>query len=547
MGFAVHPASAQSSPPKLLVVISIDQFGSDLFNEYRGRFKHGLKRLHSGIVYSNAYYAHGVTETCAGHAVILSGRHPNATGIIANNWYDYGLAKDRYCTDDEKNVAAIASRPLGVGPGLFQVSTLGDWLKAEQPKARVFAVAGKDRSAIMMAGHNTDGAYWFDGKKSFDTWGADKVQATDRLKVLATINTDLAKRLAKSVPTWTYKNKMCRSAEQSITLSNGQDMHAHLPPDPPAPIPGRPASATAPIPPWFYDQTTLDAAYSIAQTQKLGKGDTVDILAISLSGTDMVGHAYGTQGPEMCDHLSRLDEDLGKFLDRMGKLKLSVVYVVTADHGGADFVERLAMRGYPTARRVDATEMMVGLNKAVQADLQIDWEPLKAAFFDPSRLSIVDSKGGFISDQALRARVEQTTINHLRKRSDVVDVWTGADLNTHKITPLLLPDAYSLKDRLALSYSDGRTGDIIVAFDPLMSLIPPLPGLILTGHASPYDYNRRVPILIWQDGLKAEERTLPVEVVDLAPTLSRLINVTPKADVDGRCLEVAQLGLRCGQ
>ena len=367
----------KESSPKLLIVISIDQFGSNLFNQYRRQFKHGLKQLSSGIVYPNAYHAHGITETCAGHAVILSGHHPKNTGIVANNWYDERQGKDRYCTDDGVHMAAIEDRPAGIGPGLLEVSTLGDWLKAAKVGSRVYSVAGKDRSAIMLGGQNPDGAFWFDGKQSFDTWGDTKEAAQVRLLPLKDFNKTLGTKLKKGPPVWTYSDKTCRNLEQEIELSHGKVLHSRLPPDAHAPFPGRPANAAPPPPPWFIDKATLNAAYSLIKSQNLGYGQSVDILAVGLSGTDKVGHAYGTEGPEMCDHLARIDKYLGRFLDRIKKLKIPVIIAVTADHGGGDIVERLKQRGYPRAHRRNPKEILASFNGAVRSQVEIDWDPLQ--------------------------------------------------------------------------------------------------------------------------------------------------------------------------
>ena len=236
--FSATPAAAEEKPgaPKRGDLMSIDQFSADLFSASRGEFQDGLARLAQGIVYSNGFHAQGVTETCAGHAVIASGRHPVATGIIANQWYDQRAGVDRYCTDDGIHVAARASRKLGTGPGMLEVSTLGDWLKAAAPANRVFSVAGKDRSAIMMGGRHPDGAFWFDGKQGFDTWGTDAEDAQRRLVPLADLNAGLAPRLA-APPVWTYQRESCRMREAVILLQGGKSLHAHLPPDPPAAIP----------------------------------------------------------------------------------------------------------------------------------------------------------------------------------------------------------------------------------------------------------------------------------------------------------------------
>jgi predicted AlkP superfamily pyrophosphatase or phosphodiesterase len=536
---------ANTARPKLIILISIDQFSADLFNGFRTEFREGLKQLSQGIVYANAFHAHGVTETCAGHAVIASGRHPSATGIIANQWFDQKLSVDRYCTDDGVHVAATAKRKAGVGPSLLEVSTLGDWLKAASPSNRVFSVAGKDRSAIMMGGHQPNGAFWFDGKQGFDTWGATAEEARHRLTPLAALNAQLARRLAASTQ-WTYVRGNCRVREARIPLADDKMFHAHLPPDPPATIAGQPAAAGSPLPPWLYDSVTVDAALSLIETERLGRSSSTDLLAIGLSATDMVGHAYGSQGPEMCDQMTRLDAELGRLLKRVEVLRIPVVIAVTADHGGGDIPERLAMRGYAEAGRIDPVALLAQLNAAARNAAGIDWNPLRPAFFDPTQLVVVDREGRTLADAALKRRIADAAATRALETSGVVGAWTGEALQARRVDPATSPDLLSVDDRMALSYFAGRSGDILLATDPLKTAAPALPGLFMMGHSGPSDFNRRVPILFWWPGAMPQERALPVEVVDLAPTLAAMIEVSP-GSVDGQCIEIAELATNCGR
>jgi len=540
LGIAAPAASATADPrpPGLVVVIVIDQFSGDLFSQYRSRYHEGLKRLSSGIVYPNAYHAHGITETCAGHSVVLSGRYPSGTGIVSNEWYDGKVGAARYCTGDGVNTDVGGTRPGGVGPGLLEVSTLGDWLHAVRPYARVYTVAGKDRAAIMLGGHTPDGAFWFDGRNSFDTWAPTVQQAQERIRMLAHANAELARKLANGPPVWRYYDKTCRAFEHDVPLSSGRVLHPRLPPPPPDPIPGQTGKSGPHPPPWFYDEVTLDAAYDLIVGGKLGQRAGTDLLGIGLSGTDMVGHAYGTQGPEMCDHMARLDAMLGGFLDRAVAISSNTLFVVTADHGGMDFPERQAMRGYPAVHRLDSRKFLDDLNRTVQHDTGIDWQPLRMAFIDPSRLWLVGADGKTLNDESLRARILDSALQVLRRTQGVVQAWPATVLAEHRHDSAVMPDLMSLQERMALSMYGDRSGDLLIAFDPQVTVFPALPGLILEGHSAPYDFDRRVPLLFWGRGVSAEERAYPVRVVDLAPTLARLIGIEPAADTDGRCLNI---------
>ncbi|NIJ35922.1 putative AlkP superfamily pyrophosphatase or phosphodiesterase [Sphingopyxis panaciterrae] len=537
---AASAAHADDAPPspRLILLISVDQFSADLFNSFRAEFHGGLRTLSQGVVYSNAFHVHGVTETCAGHAVIASGRHPNATGIIANQWYDQSASVDRYCTDDGTHVAARATRRLGVGPGMLEVSTLGDWLKAASPANRVFSVAGKDRSAIMMGGHRPDGAYWFDGKQGFDSWGASVAEAKNRLAPLATLNTALEKRLAGKPPVWTYANEGCRVREAQFPLGGGRVFRAQLPPGTPASIPGQPAASGPALPPYYYDDVTVDAAIDLIDGQRLGRASGTDLLAVGLSATDMVGHAYGTQGPEMCDQMARVDAQIARLLKRVEALGIPFVVALTADHGGADIPERLAARGYADAGRIDTRAMLADLNAAVRSAAGIDWDALRPAFFDPTQLVIIGTDGRALADKALKKRIADAAAARARTLPGIAAAWTASELAARKVPAGVSPDLLPVADRMALSVFAGRSGDVLLAADPLKVPAPPLPGLFMMGHSGPSDFNRRVPMLFWWPGAPHQERALPVAVVDLAPTLAALARVAPAAATDGHCLDL---------
>jgi len=159
---AAHAAPPPAAP-KLVVAISVDQFSLDLFQRYRPTFSGGLKRLSAGVVYAG-YQSHAATETCPGHSTLLTGMHPSHTGIVANSWYDRTRASTVYCV----SVDGVAD-PEAKGSAKLKVDTLGDWLKRARPGGRSIAVSGKDRAAIMMAGHHPDAVYWWSDKLGFVT------------------------------------------------------------------------------------------------------------------------------------------------------------------------------------------------------------------------------------------------------------------------------------------------------------------------------------------------------------------------------------------
>ena len=155
--FAATPlrAEAPETPPKLIVAISVDQFSSDLFAQYRQHFTGGLARLARGVVFPAGYQGHAATETCPGHSTILTGSRPARTGIVANNWFDLGVGREDksiYCSEDER-IEGSSSQSYTVSPWHLRVPALGDHMIRANPQSRSVAVAGKDRAAIMMGGH----------------------------------------------------------------------------------------------------------------------------------------------------------------------------------------------------------------------------------------------------------------------------------------------------------------------------------------------------------------------------------------------------------
>ena len=156
---APSPSPAANAPrPRLIVVISVDQFAASVYGRYRNDYSAGLRRLSSGIAFPVSYQSHAATETCPGHSTLLTGDHPSHTGIVGNTWLDRSAGKSLYC------VSIATGDPSARGPQNLRVTTLGDWLKQAHPNARIVSISGKDRAAIMMAGHHPDlVAWWMDG------------------------------------------------------------------------------------------------------------------------------------------------------------------------------------------------------------------------------------------------------------------------------------------------------------------------------------------------------------------------------------------------
>ncbi len=525
-------AAAQDNrgKPDLVVLLAIDQFGSLLFDKWRPTFQRGLKRIaDGGVVYANAYQSHGITETCAGHSTLLTGKHPSGTGIVANEWYNPATGKQVYCVEDAAYSVALNPKHRKVGPALLATSTFGDWLKEQSPQSRVVVVSGKDRSAITMGGHKADGVFWYVDGFGFTTFVAAAEDPEAKLQPLAKLNARIAAE-AGHAPPWTYANEACRALEGEITLGK-LTWKTKLPPERPSED-GKPSAKVRPL--HIMDPLTLEAARELVAYHKLGKRGQTDLLAVSLSATDYIGHGYGTQGPEMCDQMYRLDAQVGEFLGFLDGYGARVMLVLTGDHGGSDFVERLAQQGDASARRISAAKLLADANAQVKARLGLAADPLVSP--DAVQYYAVDADGhGLAGPQ--RAAVIKAAIDFFNAHPDIERAFALDDLLAHKVTASA-PSDYSLEDRFAQSVMAGRSGDVIVALKSGVSAARALPTRFMMGHAGPYHHDTAVPIVFWWAGAKPATRILPVDTTSIAPTLAALAGIKAPAGLDGGCIDI---------
>lgn len=521
---AAAPAAERASP-SLIVTVVVDQLSANLFNQYRSQFTGGLKTLaDQGMVSINGYQTHGVTVTCAGHSTVLTGAHPARSGIPANDWIDTTTGQETYCLAAPQNTLAHGKNTDNgpVGPEQLSASTLGDWLKAVSPESRVYGVSGKDRGAINLAGHKGDGAFWLTDNFGFTTYVEPGQSAQARLAPMAALNARMIDRFTRQAPSWTYSNAACRRLEGQWTIA-GQTFDSKVPP-------ANFRLDNSPI----LDELTIEGAIELMDSQQLGRRGVTDMLGVSLSATDRIGHSYGTQGPEMCEQMLRLDTALGAFLDKLSTVPGGAIVVLTADHGGSDFPERSAVEGYPHAGRVDRA-LQPRVNAALKARFGLDADP------------VVSSAGGFVIvdkdrkslPEPLRSQVLAAASELLNAEPQVALAVSRDELLAEPVPNSINPEDLSVRERLRLSAVAGRSPDILRAWQPGLTGQGRVGGAI-SSHGSPWDYDRRVPIVFWWPGAQGQERFLPMRTIDIAPTLANLIGVTPDAPIDGRCMDLPQ-------
>ena len=509
--------------PKLLVVISVDQFSADLWDEYRPHFTGGLARIGSGAAFRNGYQSHAATETCPGHSTILTGSHPSRTGIIANNWTDQSIArtdKSVYCAEDETSPGTNSSA-YRVSPVHLLVPTLGELMKARWPASRNVTVAGKDRAAVMMTGRNVDQRWYWTGKKfETDLAGASVPQVVP--KVNAAVAAAIAQPSAPLDPP-----PVCQAKARVIPIEGG----------------GKPVGAgrfaraagddaafrASPE----FDGGTLALAAGLVDEMRLGRGPAPDVLAISLSATDYVGHTYGTEGQEMCLQLLQLDREIGDFLSVLDARGIDYAVALTADHGGKDIPERERLAGAAGAVRADVGLRASTVGPRLVAQLGLTGPGLFG-----------DLGGDMYLDRSLspanRKRLLTAAVAAYRSHPQVEAVFTAAELSATPL-PTGSPDKWTPKQRARASFYQPRSGDFVVLLKKDVTPIPDTTRYVAT-HGSTWDYDRRVPMLFWRRGMIAAPSDSVVETTDILPTLAAwlALPLDPQS-IDGRCLaSVAQ-------
>jgi predicted AlkP superfamily pyrophosphatase or phosphodiesterase len=536
---AASPAESPTPPkPTLIVTLVIDQFAAALFERYRPGFTGGMARLAGGIAFPDGYQSHAATETCPGHSTILTGMHPSETGIVANTWFDVKTGSSIYCV-----AVRDTADPAARGPQNLRVDTLGDWLKAQSPASQVVSISGKDRAAIMLGGHHADAVYWWTDGVGFAT-SSYAGPADDAVTAPAKVFDNALFQRWRSAPPALWPMTLrpaCRALVKAhkfgdITVSGA------VPPDQAQGVESGDAFLarndfqdqlrTSPI----FDPLALDFAVELIGQRHLGQGPAPDLLAISLSSTDYIGHRYGNGGAEMCVQMAALDQAIGAFLAKLDALGVPYVVALSADHGAIDAAERAAEHGI-AAKRIDGAVLVAGLNAHLRKTLGVGYDPIVGD--DPQQLSINIPP----SDPAFRAKLQAEAIDWLKQQPQVSHVFTAQEVAAAAPKPGTSPDKLSLPERFHESYDSERSGDIIVALSEYATVgRPRAVGDTVAGHGSPWDYDRRVPILFWWKGVAAQNHPEPIETVDIAPTLAAVAGIaTPK--VDGRCL--AAVAGRC--
>jgi predicted AlkP superfamily pyrophosphatase or phosphodiesterase len=512
------PAAAPAPKPRLILAISIDQFSADLFAQYRQHFTGGFTKLLTGAVFPQGFQSHAATETCPGHSTLLTGVHPARTGIIANSWYDAKIGREVYCAEDERDPKSTAKEPV-VSNWHLKAPTLGDLMKKANPAALNVAVSAKDRAAVMMSGHDADAAYWWLGK-GFTTYQGRTVSAAAQAQNAASAAIVDAGAPALPVPQW------CQGVDRAVPIKDFTIGTYKFP------LKAGDYKNFGKTP--RIDAATGELAVRLVDEMKLGQDDVTDLLSVSFSATDYVGHAFGTEGVEMCIQLAQLDATLGTLFAALDAKGIDYVAVLSADHGGVDAPERLKLQGFPTAQRIDPALTAEELSKAISQATGVTAKSGQLLYGAGSSGDIWLAPG---LTPAQQKKVVDALLMHLAKHPQVAALYDAKALAKVPM-PQGDPQDWTMVQRVRASFDPARSGQVLMMTKRGVVPGDPNPGYTAT-HGSPWDYDRRVPMLFWRKGMAGYEQPDPVETVDIAPTLASLIGLSaPAGTWDGRCLDI---------
>jgi predicted AlkP superfamily pyrophosphatase or phosphodiesterase len=520
----------QRSRIRLVVGIVIDQFRYDYLTRFEDQFgEGGFKRLLSdGAVFANANYNYSPTVTACGHAAFMSGATPAHNGIVGNEWFDRVSGKRVTSVADDK-VKLLGGKPDGAGASPWRLigSTLGDQLKMHTAgQARVIGVSVKDRSAILPAGKHPNGAYWYDtttGTMVSSTYYFDELPEWVR-KFNREQNADqyFGKTWDRLLPEAAYARSL-RDDYPFEKWAYGGNTFPHVINGGGETKPGPKFYAQLDYTPFSNDQVVAFAKAAI-ENESLGRDDVPDLLTVSFSANDYVGHFFGPYSHEVQDITLRTDRLLAGFftyLDQKIGLQ-NVVIALTADHGVGPIPEHsmeYGLGGRIEAKAIGET-ITAALNKRFGDDKWVLDLRNGNVYFDLAAIE---------RHQTTRAEVERTACEAALKINGLAECFTRTQLVTGQLPQTMIARS------VAQGFHAERNGDLVIVPQPFW-----LAGeAIVASHGTPYSYDTHVPVIFHGAGVSLGVFLSPASPVDIAPTLAALLKINPPSNATGQILTEA--------
>lgn len=519
---------SEISKPKLVVGIVVDQMRWDFLYRYSNRYTaNGFKRLlGEGFTCENAFIPYTPTVTAAGHTSIYTGSVPAVDGIVGNNWFDQNEQRSVYCSED-KTVKTVGGPDGGNGkmsPRNMLVTTIGDEIRlATNFRSKVIGVALKDRGSILPAGHSATAAYWYDVNSG--NWITSTYYMNELPKWAADFNANkvVDKYYEKDwntlypINTYTQSTADEKSYESKPLGAEQKGFPYNL-----KQYATKNYSYIASTP--YGNSMTFDMAKAALDNEQLGKGSETDMLCVSLSSTDYVGHSFGPNSVETEDTYLRLDKDLGEFLSyldaKVGKGNYTVF--LSADHGVAHVPGFMKENKLPggTFNETDAQKQLNSLLKEKYGldKLVVGMYNYQVHLNHPA----IDSAK--LDDEA----ISKTVIKYLQKQEAVAQVFEIKELVE---TPL----PAKMKNMLTNGYFPSRCGDIQIILKS--GYIDG--GKTGTTHGLWAPYDSHIPMVFFGWGVKHGHTNRETYMTDIAATITALLHVQMPSGCVGTVVEEA--------
>jgi len=512
----LRPEAVSGFPtrPKLVVVLVIDQFRYDYLMRFRPYFvKGGFNRLlDGGAVFTDCRYDYATTMTGPGHATLLTGAYPYAHGIIENEWYDRDQKREVYCVEDLKTRTVVNQEKSiatpGYSPRNLTASTLGDELRmATNYKAKTVSISLKDRAAVLMGGHDPTGAYWYDvgsGRFVSSTYYMPTLPAwADEFNQKSPISQFCGQKWQALPETPGANGKIFSEFEASTGEPCPDPKYLGWLDDTP-----------------FMNEVELAFATQAIRSEKLGQGPETDLLTLSLSVNDYIGHAYGPYSKEVADTTLRTDQALARFFDDLDKtVGLDNVWItLSADHGVA-----------PSPSYIQKHNLGIGL--AQPASIRSAAEKALTQAFGPGPwIEDEDEIYLFLNQETLKkhnipeAKAEEVAAQAVAAQPDVAMAFTRTQFMTGT-----LPNN-PIARKAANSFNSKRSGDVFVVLAPYAVATSNPAG---TSHGTPWSYDAQVPLIFWGNAFKPGFYSNACQPTDLAATLAARLGLTQPSGSQG--------------
>jgi predicted AlkP superfamily pyrophosphatase or phosphodiesterase len=524
------PPPAAPARPKLVVLFVVDGLPMRQLTENRALFApDGFRRfMDQGRWFADAHYAHAHTVTAAGHSVMLSGAYPQRSGIISNEWRDPATGALVYCTQDEAHhyLGGNTTAPLaGTSPRNYKVETVGDVLRTVQPESKVIGISGKDRGAILPAGHKGV-AYMYMGETgrfaSSSFYMSQHPAWVEAFNAGKPADAYFKKTWAPLLAESAYANSTPDGQAWQVASGNGNRLPAVAGDKMDGPGPRFYGNLLASP---FADELTLNFARAAIAGERLGQRGVMDLLSVSLSSHDYVNHAFGPDSRLSQDHLLQLDRHLAAFFATLDATlgKDGYVAALTADHGFADAPEAAVQKGRD-AGRLNVPQMIAAINVSLAE--RFGFKTTLPLVTDYSAGGLLLNEGLIAEQKLASADVQAAVKAELLKMPGVAAAYT--------LDQILGSSTEGWLPAVRKSWHAGRSAQVQFVTQP--GWIPSWrPGG--STHGSPHRYDTHVPLMFWGPGYVGQgEEKARVEVADLAPSLAAVMGLRAPAQAQGHDL-----------